>query len=51
MSRVLLGRLGVKRVGPRIVKLSVGQVRKKRQSGNYCPDPETTGKHRTEPET
>ena len=42
MSRVVLGRLGVKRVGPRIVKLSVGQVRKKRQSGNYCPNPETT---------
>ena len=54
MCRVPLGRLGVRRVGLRIVKLSVGQVGNRgdpettvqirkllSRSGNYCPDPET----------
>ena len=36
-----VGRLGVREVGLRLVRLSVGQIQKKRQTRNMCPNPET----------
>ncbi len=41
-----LGRIEVREVGLRLVRLSVGQTRKKRQTGNMCPNPETCVQNR-----